>query len=65
MKNNYKIDNIISTADEIELKEKINSIVRTLCTEDIRKMSSIDYNMDISYGDGSSEFYEKEGPEQC
>lgn len=65
MKNNYKIVNIISTADEIELKEKINSIVRTLCTEDIRKMSSIDYNMDISYGDGFSEFYEKEGPEQC
>lgn len=65
MKNNYKIVNIISTADEIELKEKINSIVRTLCTEDIRKMSSIDYNMDTSYRDGSSEFYEKEGPEQC
>ena len=60
MKNNYCVVNMISTSDEIELKARINNILRTLCTEDIEKMSNIDYNIyDTCCNDGS-EFQKKE-----
>lgn len=65
MKKDYEIVNIISTNVETELKEKINGIVRTLCIENIEKMSNMDYNMDVTYFDGTSEISEREVSDCC
>lgn len=65
MKNEYDVIHVFDASDEKEFKEKINGIIRTLCTEDIEKMSNIDYNMDVAYLGGTSEFYKKEVSDGC
>ncbi len=65
MVSDYKIVNVISAADEAEIKEKVNGIVRTLCTLDIEKLINIDYNVGVAYWDGTSDFNEKEVSEPC
>lgn len=38
MKNEYVDIHVFDASDEKEFKEKINGIIRTLCTEDIEKI---------------------------
>ncbi len=65
MVSDYKIVNVISAADEAEIKQKVNGIVRTLCTLDIEKLMNIDYNIGVAYLGGTSDFKEKEVSEEC
>lgn len=49
MKNEYDVINAFDGSDKEELKDKVNGIVRTRCTEVIEKKSNIDYNMDVVF----------------
>ena len=65
MKNEYNVINIFTASDKKQIKEKINNIINTLCTEDIEKMMNIDYNVGVAYLGGTSDFNEREVSEEC
>ena len=65
MKNEYNVINIFTASDKKQIKEKINNIINTLCTEDIEKMMNIDYNVGVAYLGGTSDFKTKEVSEEC
>lgn len=59
MKNNlcdYEVKNIFVSKNEEEMKEKINSKIRSLCVMDVEKIYSFDYDTNVVLSGDNSEF---------
>lgn len=63
-KTKYNVINIFSGSNNIEMKAKINEIIRNLCITELEIIAGLEYNEDTTLL-GDALVLKKEGIEQC
>ena len=59
-KTEYIVVNAFSEISEVERKEKINHVIRTLCVMDIEKLYELDYNNSVAFHGSTQDLSGKE-----
>lgn len=63
-KTKYNVINIFSGSNNIQMKVKVNEIIRNLCVTELEIIAGLEYNVDTTLL-GDAQDLKREGIEQC